>query len=100
MPILWGHAGWGQIPAHQSSTSSVAATTSQISSSAMAASFQRRAPQIPGSRFQALAARTADYLVSQGERIFTSNERDMTTSPMRGELAPPEAWGKSVPRLT
>jgi len=67
---LVGACRMGQIPAHQSSTSSVAATTSQISSSAMAASFQRRAPQIPGSRFQALAARTADYLVSQGERIF------------------------------
>ncbi len=53
----------------------------------------------PGLTIQALAARTADYLVSQGERIFTSNERDMTSAPMRQELAPPETWGKGVPRL-
>ncbi|MFC5862350.1 GMC family oxidoreductase [Acidicapsa dinghuensis] len=53
----------------------------------------------PGLTIQALAARTADYLVSQGERIFTSNERDMTTTPIRRELAPPETWGKGVPRL-
>ncbi len=53
----------------------------------------------PGLTIQALAARTADYLISQGERIFTSNERDMTSAPIRRELAPPETWGKGVPRL-
>jgi choline dehydrogenase-like flavoprotein len=53
----------------------------------------------PGLTIQALAARTADYLVSQGERIFTSNQRDMTSTPIRRELAPPETWGKGVPRL-
>lgn len=53
----------------------------------------------PGLTIQALAARTADYLISQGGRIFHSNDRDMTAPPIRRELAPPETWGKGVPRL-
>lgn len=53
----------------------------------------------PGLTIQSLAARTADYLISQGSRIFNSNERDMTSPPIRRELAPPETWGKGVPRL-
>jgi choline dehydrogenase-like flavoprotein len=53
----------------------------------------------PGLTIQALAARTADYLISQGDNIFTSNQRDMTSPPIRRELAPPETWGKGVPRL-
>ena len=32
----------------------------------------------PGLTIQALAARTADYLISQGDAIFTCNQRDMT----------------------
>ncbi len=52
----------------------------------------------PGLTIQALAARTADYLISQGGTIFTSNKRDMTASPIRRELAPPETWGHGVPR--
>ena len=53
----------------------------------------------PGLTIQALAARTADYLVSQAEGIFTSNHRDMTSPRIRRNLAPPETWGKGVPRL-
>jgi choline dehydrogenase-like flavoprotein len=53
----------------------------------------------PGLTIQSLAARTADYLISQGDRIFTTNDRDMTQPPMHRELAPPETWGKGVPRL-
>ena len=53
----------------------------------------------PGLTIQALAARTADYLITQGDKIFTSNERDMASPPIRRELAPPETWGKGVPRL-
>ena len=53
----------------------------------------------PGLTIQALAARTADYLISQGVRIFNSDARDMTSPPIRRELAPPETWGKGVPRL-
>lgn len=54
----------------------------------------------PGLTIQALAARTADYLISQGDRVFTSDSRDMTTPRIRKALAPPETWGKGVPRLT
>jgi choline dehydrogenase-like flavoprotein len=53
----------------------------------------------PGLTIQALAARTADYLISQGEEIFTSDRRDMSTPPIRRHLAPPETWGAGVPRL-
>jgi choline dehydrogenase-like flavoprotein len=53
----------------------------------------------PGLTIQALAARTADYLISQGEAIFTSDHRDMTEPTMRRELAPPETWGHGVPRM-
>jgi choline dehydrogenase-like flavoprotein len=53
----------------------------------------------PGLTIQALAARTADYLISQGDAIFTSNKRDMSAPPIRRELAPPETWGKGVPRF-
>ncbi|HET9743687.1 MAG TPA: GMC family oxidoreductase [Terriglobales bacterium] len=52
----------------------------------------------PGLTIQALAARTADYLISQGEAIFTSSKRDMTPPPVRKNLSPPETWGKGVPR--
>lgn len=54
----------------------------------------------PGLTIQALAARTADYLVSQADQVFTSNDRDMTPPPFRPDFAPPETWGKGVPRLT
>ncbi len=54
----------------------------------------------PGLTIQALAARTADYLISQGNKIFSSAQRDMTRPPIRRELAPPATWGKGVPRLT
>jgi choline dehydrogenase-like flavoprotein len=53
----------------------------------------------PGLTTQALAARTADYLISQGDAIFTSDRRDMTKPPVRRELAPPETWGAGVPRV-
>jgi choline dehydrogenase-like flavoprotein len=53
----------------------------------------------PGLTIQALAARTADYLISQGDKIFNSNKRDMTTTAIRRELAPPDTWGHGVPRL-
>ena len=54
----------------------------------------------PGLTIQSLAARTADYLASAGDTIFTSDKRDLTTPSMRKSLAPPGTWGKGVPRLT
>lgn len=53
----------------------------------------------PGLTIQALAARTADYLISQGAAIFDSDERDRTPPPVRAELSPPGAHWKGVPRL-
>ena len=52
----------------------------------------------PGLTIQALAARTADYLISQGDAIFESNKRDLTEPILRRELAPPGTYGKGVPR--
>lgn len=53
----------------------------------------------PGLTIMAFAARTADYLISQGDAIFASSRRDMTAPPIRHNLAPPETWGAGVPRL-
>ncbi|HEY7790976.1 MAG TPA: GMC family oxidoreductase [Vicinamibacterales bacterium] len=53
----------------------------------------------PGLTIQSLAARTADYLISQGDRIFSSDARDLTPPPIRRNLSPPATWGKGVPRL-
>ena len=53
----------------------------------------------PGLTIQALAARTADYLISQGTAIFNSDRRDMTPPPIRRELSPPGTHGVGVPRL-
>lgn len=53
----------------------------------------------PGLTIQSLAARTADYLISQGEKIFTSEERDMTPPPVRKHLAVKDAFTKGVPRV-
>jgi choline dehydrogenase-like flavoprotein len=53
----------------------------------------------PGLTIQALAARTADYLISQGENIFNSDGRDMATPPIRRNLAVKDSFSKGVPRL-
>ena len=53
----------------------------------------------PGLTIQALAARTADYLISQGEAIFLSKTRSQEEPPLRAELAPPGTYGRGVPRL-
>ena len=53
----------------------------------------------PGLTIQALAARTADYLISQGTSVFNSDKRDMTPPPIRPQLSPPGTHGKGVPRL-
>ncbi|MDQ2776806.1 MAG: GMC family oxidoreductase [Acidobacteriota bacterium] len=51
----------------------------------------------PGLTIQSLAARTADYLISQGDTIFTSEERDMTRPPIRKHLSPEGTFSKGVP---
>jgi choline dehydrogenase-like flavoprotein len=54
----------------------------------------------PGLTIQSLAARTANYLISAGDSIFTSNKRELSEPPLRRELAPPATRGKGVPRIT
>jgi choline dehydrogenase-like flavoprotein len=53
----------------------------------------------PGFTIQALAARTADYLISQGDAIFISDKRDLTPPPIRRHLVPPGTYGRGVPRF-
>jgi choline dehydrogenase-like flavoprotein len=53
----------------------------------------------PGLTIQALAARTADYLISQGESVFNSDKRDMQRPPVRHSLSPSATWGHGAPRL-
>jgi choline dehydrogenase-like flavoprotein len=54
----------------------------------------------PGLTIQALAARTADYLISQGTAIFSRSRRSLETPRIRYNLSPPDTWGRGVPRLT
>ncbi|MFL6414828.1 MAG: GMC family oxidoreductase [Bryobacteraceae bacterium] len=54
----------------------------------------------PGLTIQSLAARTADYLISQGTRIFQSDVRDMDAPSIRKDLAVKDSFTKGVPRLT
>ncbi len=53
----------------------------------------------PGLTIQALAARTGDYLISQGAAIFESNQRDLTAPPVRHSLSPPGTFTKGNPHL-
>ncbi|MGC2619599.1 MAG: GMC family oxidoreductase [Acidobacteriaceae bacterium] len=53
----------------------------------------------PGLTIQSLAARTADYLITQGDAIFLSERRDMAEPPLRAQLAPPGTYGRGVPRM-
>jgi len=52
----------------------------------------------PGLTIQALAARTADYLIDEGEAILTRRAR-MSAPPVRGDLSPTGTAGRGVPRL-
>jgi choline dehydrogenase-like flavoprotein len=53
----------------------------------------------PGLTIMALAARTADYLVAEGHRIFQSELRNPQAPPMRRDLSPPDTWGHGMPRI-
>jgi choline dehydrogenase-like flavoprotein len=53
----------------------------------------------PGLTIQALAARTADYLIKQGDAIFYSNYRDQAEPGIRYDLSPPFTHFKGNPRL-
>jgi choline dehydrogenase-like flavoprotein len=53
----------------------------------------------PGLTIWSLAARTADYLISQGEKIWTSEVRDMTRPPIRYDLAVADTFTTGIPRV-
>jgi len=53
----------------------------------------------PGLTIQALAARTADYLIAQGDAVFNTDKRDLAEPPFRRDLAPPGTYGRGVPRV-
>ncbi|MGH9582282.1 MAG: GMC oxidoreductase [Bryobacteraceae bacterium] len=53
----------------------------------------------PGLTIMCLAARTADYLISQGARISESEYRDMTAPPLQKHLAVEGTFAKGVPRV-
>ncbi|MBV8673457.1 MAG: GMC family oxidoreductase, partial [Acidobacteriaceae bacterium] len=53
----------------------------------------------PGLTIQALAARTADYLIKQGDEIFYSSRRDQDEPGIRYDLSPPYTNFKGNPRL-
>jgi choline dehydrogenase-like flavoprotein len=53
----------------------------------------------PGLTIQALAARTADYLIKQGDAIFFSNRRDQNEPGIRYDLSPPYTRFKGNPRI-
>lgn len=53
----------------------------------------------PGLTIQSLAARCADYLISQGASVFNSDRRDLTPPPIRRELSPPGTHWRGAPRL-
>jgi len=53
----------------------------------------------PGLTIQALAARTADYLIKQGDAIFFSNHRDHAEPVIRYDLSPPYTRFKGNPRI-
>jgi len=52
----------------------------------------------PGLTIQALAARTADYLISQGTRIFSSDRREMIAPPVGKKFVPPDTFLGGAPR--
>ena len=53
----------------------------------------------PGLTIQALAARTADYLISQRHSFPFGFKRDLTEPRCRRSLSPPGTFGKGVPHL-
>jgi len=53
----------------------------------------------PGLTIQALAARAADYLISQGATVFNSDKRNLECPPVRRNLRRDATWGHGAPRL-
>jgi choline dehydrogenase-like flavoprotein len=53
----------------------------------------------PGLTIQALAARIADYLISEGGNVLAGRRGTVTHPPVRKNLSPAGTYGKGVPRI-
>ena len=53
----------------------------------------------PGLTIQALAARIADYVISEGGNVLAGRRGTVTHPPVRKNLSPPGTWGKGVPGI-
>jgi choline dehydrogenase-like flavoprotein len=53
----------------------------------------------PGLTIQALAARTADYLIHNARDIFAGSKRAREAAPMHKDLSPPATRGRGIPRF-
>ncbi len=54
----------------------------------------------PGLTIQALAARTADYLISEGDNVLAGRPVRVSKPPVRRNLSPAGTRGSGAPRLT
>jgi choline dehydrogenase-like flavoprotein len=53
----------------------------------------------PGLTIQAMAARTADYILSQKDAIFAGSPRDLASPPVRKSLCPPGTFRSGIPHM-
>ena len=53
----------------------------------------------PGLTIQALAARTADYLISNAAEVLSGRRGSNKHPPVRKNLSPPQTYGRGMPRL-
>ena len=54
----------------------------------------------PGLTIQALAARTADYLIAEGAAVLAGKRGALKALPVRHDLSPAGTAGRGVPRIT
>ncbi len=96
---LVGAARMGSDPRHSVVDGFCAATTSPTCSSATAASCPRRGRPIPALTIQALAARTADYIVGERDSILARRRAPTHATLVHHDLSPQGTEGHGVPRL-
>lgn len=53
----------------------------------------------PGLTIMALAARIGDYLISQGDAVFSSDRHNLEAPRIRYDLSPPDTWGHGMPTV-
>ena len=53
----------------------------------------------PGLTIQALAARTADYLIAERENVLARRPGSLKAPPVKRDLSPPGTYQRGVPAL-